>query len=76
MQAIREEAATIAQSYPNTPAHKDKPTPTVRDLYVEAAKDLSLPYWDWASAQTADFGLPTIMSSPTYQVSCAHIFAP
>lgn len=74
---IREEAMTIAQSYHPVPVDERKgPKPTVKELYVEAAKELSLPYWDWASVHTADFGLPTIVTSPTCKVSCAHTFAP
>lgn len=56
----------IAQSYPEGPT---------RDKYVAAAKELALPYWDWASAATCDFGLPDILTSQTVKVSFVEVAA-
>jgi hypothetical protein len=56
----------IAQSYPEGPT---------RDKYVAAANELALPYWDWASAATCDFGLPDILTSQTVKVSFLQVAA-
>jgi hypothetical protein len=65
-QVIQEEATNIAPSYPEGPT---------RDKYVAAAKELALPYRDWASASTCDFGLPDILTSQTVNVSPVQVAA-
>lgn len=58
-QALLANARNISLQYPNS----------TRDLYIEAARTLRLPYWDWADAQTAISGIPDLFTSSTITIN-------
>eukprot|EP00884_Botryococcus_braunii_P000736 jgi/Botrbrau1/10663/Bobra.53_2s0020.1 len=63
-QAIRNEAMNIAKTY----REKDKDGNPLLARYIQAATELAMPYWDWASQRTADTGAPTIFTLPSLKV--------
>eukprot|EP00884_Botryococcus_braunii_P000734 jgi/Botrbrau1/10661/Bobra.53_2s0018.1 len=64
-QSIRNEAMRIARRY----SEKDQDGNPLRARYIQAATELAMPYWDWASQRTADTGAPTIFTSHSVKVS-------
>lgn len=58
-QFLQAEAIKIAASYPENQ----------RGLYQQAATNFRLPYWDWATAATAQTGLPQIISQDNVTIN-------